>query len=83
MRLSCDRLLELPPKMLFDGQLWMTITTKVLYYLFGSVGAVIEVGAIMTAMLFALLPQSSGAENHPSPIAILLPIEFGCGICRK
>jgi hypothetical protein len=60
MGLSFAHLLELPPKMLFNGQLWVTITTKGLYYLFGSVGAVIEVGSIVTAIVLALLVRGRG-----------------------
>jgi Domain of unknown function (DUF1772) len=60
MGLSFSHLLELPPKMLFDGQLWVTITTKGLYYLFGSVGAVIEVGSIVTAIVLAFLLRGRG-----------------------
>jgi hypothetical protein len=60
MGLSFAHLLELPPKMLFDGQLWVTITTKDLYYLFGSVGAVIEVGSIVTAIVLAFLMRDRG-----------------------
>ena len=60
MGLSFAHLLELPPKMLFDGQLWVTITTKGLYYLFGSVGAVIEVGSIVTAIVLTFLVRDRG-----------------------
>jgi Domain of unknown function (DUF1772) len=60
MGLSFCHLLELPPKMLFDGQLWVTMTTRGLYYLFGTVGAVIEVGSILTAILLVFLVRGRG-----------------------
>ena len=54
--LSFCHLLELPPRVFyFDAQLWITITTKGLYYLFGTVGAVIEVGSVLTAIVLVLL----------------------------
>jgi hypothetical protein len=60
MGLSFCHLLELPPKMLFDGQLWVTMTTKGLYSLFGSVGAVIEVGSLLMAIVLAFLLRGRG-----------------------
>ena len=60
MGLSVCHLLELPPKMLFDGQLWVTMTTRGLYYLFGTVGAVIEVGSILTTIVLVFLVRGRG-----------------------
>uniref|UniRef100_B8HPR8 DUF1772 domain-containing protein n=1 Tax=Cyanothece sp. (strain PCC 7425 / ATCC 29141) TaxID=395961 RepID=B8HPR8_CYAP4 len=56
MGLSFCHLLELPPRVFyFDAQLWITITTRGLYYLFGTVGAVLEIGSILAALGLAWL----------------------------
>jgi len=50
--LSFAHLLELPPGVFyFDAKLWVATTTKGSYALFGTVGAVVEVGSILTAVI--------------------------------
>lgn len=53
---SIAHLLELPRRMKFAQQLWVQVTVfENVYRLFGSVGAVFEVGAIVAAMVLAFL----------------------------
>jgi uncharacterized membrane protein len=53
---SIAHLLELPQRMKFDQQLWVKVTVfQNVYRLFGSVGAVFEIGAILAAMVMAFL----------------------------
>ena len=50
LSLSMTHLLEFPQRMKFDQELWVRVTVfENLYTLFGSVGAVFEIGAILTA----------------------------------
>jgi Domain of unknown function (DUF1772) len=61
MGMSFCHLLELPPRVFyFDAQLWITVTTKGLYYLFGTVGAVIEVGSVISAIVLVFLVRKRG-----------------------
>ena len=47
--------------MKFDQQLWVKVTVfENLYALFGSVGAVFEIGAILTAFILAFLVRGRG-----------------------
>jgi hypothetical protein len=46
--------LELPPKMAYDAELYAAVTST-LYGLFGSVGAVIQVGSILAAAVLSFL----------------------------
>lgn len=56
LSLSMAHLVELPQRIKFDRQLWVEVTVfKNVYRLFGSVGAVFEVGAILTAIVLAFL----------------------------
>jgi hypothetical protein len=49
-------LLELPQRMKFSQQLWVAVTVfENVYRLFGSVGAVFEIGAILAAIVLAFL----------------------------
>jgi ABC-type Mn2+/Zn2+ transport system permease subunit len=53
---SMAHLLELPQRLKFDQQLWVEVTVfKNLYRLFGSVGAVFEIGAILAAIILTFL----------------------------
>jgi uncharacterized membrane protein len=54
--LSMTHLLELLPRMRFGQHLWVEVTVfQGVYTLFGSVGAVFESGAIVTAFIVAFL----------------------------
>ena len=44
----------------------MATTTKGLYALFGTVGAVVEVGSILAAVVLTLLVRGRGAAFYPS-----------------
>jgi len=59
--LSFAHLLMLPPRIYyFDAQLWVATTTKGLYALFGSVGAFVEIGSILTAAVLTFLARGRG-----------------------
>ena len=59
--LSMTHLLELWQRMKFDQELWVRVTVfENLYALFGSVGAVFEIGAILTAFILAFLVRGRG-----------------------
>ena len=61
LSLSMTHLLEFPRRMLFDKELWVRVTvTEGVYALFGSVGAVFEIGAILAAFLVAFLVRRRG-----------------------
>ena len=63
--MSFAHLLELPPRFFyFDAQFWVATTTKGLYYLFGTVGAGIEVGSILTAIVLAFLMRGRGSAFY-------------------
>jgi hypothetical protein len=47
-------LLEIPAKMAYEGPLWLTLL-KSLFWAFGTVGAFIEVGAVLMAMLLSFI----------------------------
>lgn len=59
--LSMTHLLELPQRMQFDQELWVRVTVvENVYALFGSVGAVFELGAILTAFILMFLVRGRG-----------------------
>ncbi len=61
LSLSMAHLMEFPQRMKFDQQLWVKVTVfENLYALFGSVGAVFEIGAILTAFILAFLVRGRG-----------------------
>lgn len=61
LSLSMTHLMEFPQRMKFDQQLWVKVTVfENLYALFGSVGAVFEIGAILTAFILAFLVRGRG-----------------------
>ncbi len=63
--LSMTHLLELPQRMKFDEELWVRVTVfENLYALFGSVGAVFEIGAILTAIVLIFLVRGRGATFY-------------------
>jgi uncharacterized membrane protein len=56
LSLSMAHLLELPQRIKFERQLWVDVTVfQNVYRLFGSVGAVFEIGAILAAIVLAFL----------------------------
>jgi hypothetical protein len=56
LSLSMTHLLEMPQRMQFDQQLWIRVTVaENIYRLFGSVGAVFEITAILTAIVLVFL----------------------------
>jgi len=76
--LSFAHLLELPPRVFyFDARLWVATTTGGLYALFGTVGAVAEVGSILTAIVLAYFVRGRGAAFYLTLAgAILLALAF-------
>ncbi len=63
--LSMTHLLELPQRMKFDQGLWVRVTVfENLYALFGSVGAVFEIGAILTVFILAFLCGSKTLARY-------------------
>lgn len=65
LSLSMTHLLELPQKMQFDQQLWVRVTVvENVYKLFGSVGVVFEITAILTAIVLAFLVRKHGSSFY-------------------
>ncbi|HET7833866.1 MAG TPA: hypothetical protein VFK88_12970 [Gallionella sp.] len=56
MGMAFSHLLELPAKMTYDAALWLMLQ-HTLYGAFGLIGAVIEVSAVLTAAILAILVQ--------------------------
>ena len=52
MAMAFCHLLQLPPRMSYDGAQW--VTTQSLYQMFGTIGAFIEVGALLLAIILSL-----------------------------
>ena len=76
--LSFAHLLELPPRIFyFDAKLWVATTTRGLYALFGTVGAVTEIGSILTAVVLALFLRGRRTAFYLALAgAILLALAF-------
>jgi len=56
LSLSMAHLLEFPRRMLFDKDLWVRVTVfEGVYAWFGSIGAIFEIGAIVTALIVTFL----------------------------
>jgi len=65
LSLSMTYLLELPQRMQFDQQLWVRVTVvENVYKLFGSVGTVFEITAIITAIVLAFLVRKQGSTFY-------------------
>ncbi len=65
LSLSMTHLLELPQRMQFDQQLWVRVTViENVYKLFGSVGAVFEIMAILTAIVLTFLVRRRGSTFY-------------------
>jgi hypothetical protein len=54
LTLGAAHALELPPKMGYDAQLYAAVTST-LYQLFGSVGAVVQVGSVVAAAILTIM----------------------------
>jgi hypothetical protein len=80
--LSMTHLLELLPRMQFGQQLWVEVTVfQGIYTLFGSVGAIFESGAIVTAFIVAFLVRRRGRTFYWTlGGAIVLLVAFGSWI---
>jgi hypothetical protein len=78
LSLSMTHLLELPQRMQFDRQLWVSVTVvENVYKLFGTVGAVFEITAILTAIVLAFLVRDRGLTFYWTlDGAILLVLAF-------
>ena len=78
LSLSMAHLLELPQRMQFDQQLWVRVTVfENVYKLFGSVGAVFEITAILAAIVLMFLIHRRGSTFYWTlGGAILLGIAF-------
>jgi Domain of unknown function (DUF1772) len=78
LSLSMTHLLELPQRMQFDRQLWVSVTVvENVYKLFGTVGAVFEITAILTAIVLAFLVRDRGLTFYWTlGGAILLVLAF-------
>ena len=65
LSLSMTHLLELPQRMQFDQQLWVKVTVfENVYKLFGLVGSVFEITAILTAIVLAFLVRRRGSTFY-------------------
>lgn len=65
LSLSMTHLLELPQRMQFDQQLWVRVTVlENVYRLFGTVGAVVEITAILTAIVLVFLVRKRGSTFY-------------------
>jgi hypothetical protein len=65
LSLSMTHLLELPQRMRFDQQLWVRVTVvENVYKLFGTVGAVFEITAILTAIILTFLVRVGVASQN-------------------
>lgn len=71
MAMAFCHLLQMPPRMNYDSALWLT-TTQSLFQYFGTVGAFIEGGAWISAILLALF-----VRKH-KPAFRLTAIGAGC-----
>lgn len=65
MGLSFCHLMEMPPRLRWEAGLWMAATNfGGLYHLFGRIGAVIDVGAVVTAAALAFLVRTRRPAFH-------------------
>jgi hypothetical protein len=60
LALGTAHVLELPPKMAYDAQLYAAVTST-LYRLFGSVGALFQIGAVLAAATLVWLVRRRGS----------------------
>lgn len=60
LTLGAAHALELPPKMRYDPEMYAAVTST-LYPLFGSVGAIIQLGAVLAAIVLTILVRGRPA----------------------
>jgi hypothetical protein len=60
LTLGAAHVLELPPKMQYDAEMYAAVTST-LYQLFGSVGSVIQIGAVLAAIVLTFLVRGRSA----------------------
>ena len=61
MGLALCHLLEMPAKMSYEGELWLTIA-QTLYAQFGSFGAAFEIGALFSSAALVFLVRKRGSS---------------------
>jgi hypothetical protein len=78
LSMNMAHLLEFPQRMNFDRDLWVRVTViEGVYRYFGSVGAVFEMGAILTAFVLVYLVRKRGSTfNLSLGGAICLALAF-------
>jgi len=82
MGMALCHLLEMPAKIAYDGALWLTLL-QTLYRTFGTIGAFIEVGAVVTAVVLVFLVRrrwpafgsTLGGARGLSRLTVLQPIQ--------
>ncbi|HJS31055.1 MAG TPA: DUF1772 domain-containing protein, partial [Alphaproteobacteria bacterium] len=73
MALSFGHLMEMPVRLTWEPVLWMATTNfGGLYYLFGTVGAVIDVSAIVAAAILCALTRRRRPSFHFTIVGALL-----------
>jgi hypothetical protein len=78
MALSFCHVMELAPRLLWAPELWMQTTNfGGLYYLFGRVGAVIDVGTVVVAAVLVVL---SRGRSRPFRLALAGAILFAIAL---
>jgi hypothetical protein len=61
LSLSVCHLLEMPQRLKFDAQLWVRVTVfEGIFRYFGSIGALFEVGSVLTAIVLVFLVRKRG-----------------------
>ncbi|HKS43410.1 MAG TPA: DUF1772 domain-containing protein [Blastocatellia bacterium] len=70
MGMSLGHTLEMPMKMNVDGQLWLTFQHN-LYAYFAIIGAPIELGAIITSIVLAVLVRKRRPAFHLTTVAAI------------
>lgn len=60
LTLGAAHVLELPPKMQYDAEMYAAVNST-LYQLFGSVGAIVQIGTILAAIVLTILVRGRPA----------------------
>jgi hypothetical protein len=76
LTMGAAHVLELPPKMGYDAQLY-TAVTSTLYRLFGLVGSIFQVGSILTAVVLAWLVRGRRSFRLTVAGALALVVSLG------
>jgi hypothetical protein len=65
MSLSVCHLLEMPQRLKFDAELWVRVTVfENIFRYFGSIGALFEVGSVLTATVLIFLARGRGKSFY-------------------